>query len=144
MSFDSVSQEQSNAFRDSIKHVVVLVLENRSFDSILGFLYPNNESLVTGNVHVRYPEGIDLHAARTNFPPFFGLNFPRAYNADGSVDPPRDPQPRPLQPGYMTSPFYCNMDSHGAKWNACMPVEIAETVSQVAKNNVLLFVLLIV
>ncbi len=66
MSFSSVPASEAAAFRDSTKHIVVLALENRSFDHVLGFLHKRGDNLA--NIQVRLPPGADAEAAKTKYP----------------------------------------------------------------------------
>ena len=112
---------EAAAFRDSTKHIVVLALENRSFDHVLGFLHKRGDNLA--NIQVRLPPGADTEAAKTKYPPFFGLDFPREY-VDGAPVPPENPTPTPTAPGYLASPFYACPDDEGKMWSASMPESV--------------------
>ncbi|MGK4584826.1 alkaline phosphatase family protein [Kitasatospora sp. HPMI-4] len=92
----------------AVDHLVVLMLENRSFDHMLGFLYPNNVSDagqeyagLTGDESNPDPDGQDVKVRRieaTDAHPYFmpGANPGEGYrptNAQlfGSLDPPSPP-----------------------------------------------------
>jgi phospholipase C len=127
MSFESVPTDEAAVFRDSIKHVVVLALENRSFDAVLGFLH-SRDSEATPKLSVRYPAGLDAAALQAKYPPFFGLDFPRSYNEDATPNPPVNPTPTPIVEGFKCSEFYSNTDANGKSWSASMPVNVGDEV----------------
>ena len=78
--YTSVPLADTHAFRDSIEHVVVLVLENRSFDHLLGFLYDQAHM----PTQVLYPAAADASTQSRSDPPFYGLDFPLSYSPEGA------------------------------------------------------------
>ena len=123
--FNALDRPQAFDVKREIKHVVVLMLENRSFDNVLGWLYADAGNRPPRNIPDATPPTFDGLVENTFWNARSAANSPRVYATKGVTRSPtnKQPDPNPMEgyPSLLEQMFGVWL---GAAWRADIPSKL--------------------